>query len=506
MKIYLSKSKIKQNNQCEKMLWLEINNPKLGVFDTKTQAVFDQGRKIESLMHSFFNEKKLNTAIVKSFKNVDKITETQKYLSQNIEVIFEASFSHKGAIVQFDALVRKENGNYFAIEVKSSSSVKEDHIEDMTIQYWILNEGQTQVKLEEYYLWHVNKQATNTDPEVFFEKKNLIETLISNKAKFDEMFTHAETTAKITNEPVKPIGSHCFEPYKCKFWNYCSSKINQNYDSPLFLPNFPKKYEAINSGIDSVKSKDFQDKYSDYCLKYPLVLSSIYNNSLNMNHSAILKELNDLVFPLAFFDFETLMTAFPVLENQKPYQQLVVQFSTHKLDINESMTHSEFLWDSKKDPSRFVAESLIESLKDSGSILSYNKTFEKTQIANLAKLFPDLSNDLLQISSRFVDLMDIVKKYVYHPDLKGSYSLKEVSPALLGEVGSYQNSTIKSGSEISNNYLIFLSTENQEEKQKIKSALLDYCHFDTLNLVLLYWFLKDPKANLKEKLAMSRGF
>jgi len=490
MNIFLSKTKIKQNHQCEKQLWLELTNPKLGKFDDSTKSVFDQGRKVESLMHDYFKSKFKIIREVKSFKNKDKIEETKKYLNEGAEVIFEASFLYQGTIIQFDALVKKDNGSFFAVEVKSSTSQKPDHVIDMTIQYWVAS---AEIKLEEYYLYFVNKKSKSLNPEEYFEKINLIKDLIENKNLFDQMLNSSIKTSNEKSEPQNKVGKHCSDPYKCKFWDYCFSKINQSYDSPLNLPNFKKGFEAINNGIISVLSEEFIKTYPDYVLKYPLIMSAISTNSLKINHSAILAELSKLTYPLAFFDFETVMSAFPIFPEQTPYQQVVVQFSSHLLTEKNELTHSEFLWDKKEDPSRSVAEAIVLNLKNAGSIISYNKTFEKTQIANLAQKFPDLKEDLDKINSRFYDLLDLVKAHVYHPSFKGSYSLKEVSPALLGEKGNYSDSIIKNGNQISSYFLQYINLRG-EEKEKIGNSLKKYCFHDTLNLYLLFNFLKEYKV------------
>lgn len=58
-------------------------------------------------------------------------------------------------------------------------------------------------------------------------------------------------------------------------------------------------------------------------------------------------------------------------------------------------------------------------------------TFEKTRLKELASIYPDLSDHLLDIRDHIVDLMEpFDKKWYYTRAMKGSYSIKYVLPAL----------------------------------------------------------------------------
>jgi Domain of unknown function(DUF2779) len=55
-------------------------------------------------------------------------------------------------------------------------------------------------------------------------------------------------------------------------------------------------------------------------------------------------------------------------------------------------------------------------------------SFERQRIEELAELFPHLSDELLSVADKLVDLQPIVKNYVYHPSFGGSFSLKRCFP------------------------------------------------------------------------------
>jgi hypothetical protein len=90
-----------------------------------------------------------------------------------------------------------------------------------------------------------------------------------------------------------------------------------------------------------------------------------------------------------------------------------------------------------------------------------------------------------EIQSRLWDLLPVVRNHVYHPAFAGSFSLKDVLPALVPEM-TY------GGMEIANGQDAGLAWESltggsldQVEQDKVRKALLDYCGQDTLALIKL---------------------
>ena len=74
------------------------------------------------------------------------------------------------------------------------------------------------------------------------------------------------------------------------------------------------------------------------------------------------------------------------------------------------------------------------------------------------------------------------KKYYYTPDMKGSFSIKNVLPALVPEL-SYDGMAINDGGIASVAYESLLTEENFITIQEIKEQLLEYCKLDTLAMV-----------------------
>ncbi|UCF56306.1 MAG: DUF2779 domain-containing protein, partial [Deltaproteobacteria bacterium] len=87
------------------------------------------------------------------------------------------------------------------------------------------------------------------------------------------------------------------------------------------------------------------------------------------------------------------------------------------------------------------------------------------------------------ILDRFKDFQALIKRYYYHPEFCGSFSLKSVLPALLPNM-RYESLTIQEGSQASFEYLRFLDPGTpSEEKSGIKKDLLAYCSHDTFAML-----------------------
>ena len=95
------------------------------------------------------------------------------------------------------------------------------------------------------------------------------------------------------------------------------------------------------------------------------------------------------------------------------------------------------------------------------------------------------STALKALVKRIWDLHPVVKEHYYHPEFGGSYSLKEVLPALVPSL-RYDDLNIREGGQAASEYykMVFVETD-WIERAKIQEALLAYCKRDTLAMVEL---------------------
>src|SRR5437773_8060205 len=90
-----------------------------------------------------------------------------------------------------------------------------------------------------------------------------------------------------------------------------------------------------------------------------------------------------------------------------------------------------------------MARALIDACRGAGSVLMYS-SFERVRIRRLVEDVPELADELLELEGRLVALEPIVRNHVYHPGFGGSFSIKEVLPALVPEL-PYEALAVKDG-------------------------------------------------------------
>jgi hypothetical protein len=203
-------------------------------------------------------------------------------------------------------------------------------------------------------------------------------------------------------------------------------------------------------------------------------------------HPALGLALSMIGWPCHYLDFETVATTLPLYAGHGCHQQVLTQFSIHHCNyIEGEPTHDEYLADPSRDCQRELAERLIACLGTEGTILVYSG-FEKTRVRALKEGYPDLAGPLDAILDRLVDLLAYVSDFVYHPQFRGSFSIKAVLPVLVPDL-SYDGLAIRNGDLAITRFARMARHEIAgPEIETIRQQLLDYCQRDTLAMVRVH--------------------
>ena len=180
-------------------------------------------------------------------------------------------------------------------------------------------------------------------------------------------------------------------------------------------------------------------------------------------------------------DFESVYPAIPRFFGMRPYSQIPFQWSVHRQSSADALLEPfEFLAEDQHDPRRKFIEPLCRILGKRGQIVVYNASFESQRLRELADSLPEYKERIQNIRGRLWDLLPFVKRHVYHPEFRGSFSLKAILPALVPRF-SYKNMDVSHGGEAG------LAWERMvhgnlpvEGRIRLKAALLAYCRQDTL--------------------------
>ena len=211
------------------------------------------------------------------------------------------------------------------------------------------------------------------------------------------------------------------------------------------------------------------------------------------NLNATQELMDKLSYPRYFIDFETINPAIPLWQGSRPYQQIPFQWSCHIQGKNGELRHESWLASGHSDPRKEFAETLIAAVRSRGPILVYNAAFESSRLRELADHLPILAEQLRAIIERIVDLLPITREHYYHPEMRGSWSIKAVLPTIAPEL-SYANLAVADGGMAQDAFYEILEPCTEESrKEQLRLQLLEYCERDTLAMVRLANFFAGEK-------------
>jgi hypothetical protein len=184
----------------------------------------------------------------------------------------------------------------------------------------------------------------------------------------------------------------------------------------------------------------------------------------------------------------------PLYEGTRPYQALPFQWSLHRLDAAGAQTHRAFLADGREDPRRAVASSLLEAAAASEDPIVVWSGYESRVLGELAAALPDLAAPLAALRARLRDLAETTRRSVYHPGFAGSFSIKDVAPALVPGFGwddLAEATGIADGTTAAFAFERIAAGESSAlEEASVRAALLAYCGRDTEALVAVHRALR----------------
>lgn len=490
----LSKSKYCKGIQCKKILWLEKYKPDLEE-DIDNQSILDNGKEVGELAESLFGE----YVDIEYNKNLNiMIEDTKKAINNDNVVITEASFLHKNCFCSVDIL-KKINNNYEMYEVKSATKIKDVFIEDLSFQYYILTKlGLNVTKANIVFLNTEYIREGELDLQKLFIIEDVTDKIKEKQIELEKNIIMINNCLENSNEPNIKLGMYCFEPYNCPFFKYCTNFLPENNVFNIKRMRNKEKIALCNKGIYSYEEL-LKEKINPKFIEQ--IDFELNQKEPIINKNNIKDFLNTLSYPLYFLDFETFQQSIPLFDGIKPYMQIPFQYSLHYIEnINAELKHKEFLAEANIDPRRSLAERLVKDIPVNSCVLAYNMGFEKSVIKALANLYPDLKESLMNIYDNIKDLMiPFQKRDYYVKEMKGSYSIKYVLPALFPNDPSldYHNlELIHKGDEASNAYRT-LDKYNEEDQLKIRQSLLKYCKLDTYAMVKIWQKLIEVTKNIK---------
>jgi len=406
---------------------------------------------------------------------------TELLAANNSTTIFEPRFEWDSLIARADILERTDLG-WHVLEVKSSFSdtnSMSDLIDDLAYTCMV-GEG-AGLEVHKASLVLLSRSYRYGDPpSKLFELVDCTETTLSRTKDFTDDHDTVITRVLGTTRPTPQLCSAC---RSCDY--FTSDCLGHGLaHSVLELPGLHHtklRRLAADSIVDlgslpkSITLNDTQERAKDAALRDELLVDG-----------GLRDDLAGIEWPCSYLDFETVATVLPLYPGFGCHEQLLTQFSVHQRQaLSAPLTHTEYLADPLRDCQRELAELLIAALGDAGSVVVYSH-FEKQRLKALSQLYPDLADSLDAIQIRLFDMLPVIKRNVYHPDFRGSFSIKSVLPALVPDLDYSQLDIAGGDAAITCFARIARGEITGVEAAESRQSLLEYCKMDTLAMVRLH--------------------
>lgn len=481
----LSKSAIAAFDECPRRLWLQVHLPEAAaVSDDSAQLRLTAGTQVGTIARTLIPE----GALVNTGPNMQAaIEKTAELIAKADQPIFEATLIYDDVLVQIDILLPVTTGGDTAwrlIEVKSSTAYKPHHIADLATQIWVAE--QCGLRICSASVRHLNRNF-------ILDRIGQFEGLFGDADLYDDAATAAvnlsATIAEArsvlgSDEPAIPTGAHCSSPYDCEFGDHCK-------ESEPEPPLWPIS-ELPNTGSRLASKWAEQDIYDLRNLPVEAELSPLHERIRQavstgrpyIDTKAFAEAVSQWPYPRTWLDFEAIAFAVPRWVGTTPWQAIPFQFSAHVEQRDGSIEHIEALDLTGEDPREMIAEALA-TLPTHGAVIAWSKSYESARLREMAQALPHYSAMLLSLADRLVDPMPIAKAHYYHPDQRGSFSIKYVLPTVAPEL-DYSSLHVTDGMAAQAAYMEAVEPGcTRQRRDEIDAALREYCGQDTWAMMVI---------------------
>ncbi|MFC1952343.1 DUF2779 domain-containing protein [Chloroflexota bacterium] len=480
----LSKSKYLTALQCPRLIWIETHEPdKIPETDLITQHIFNQGHEVGYLAKKLYP----GGIDISTGDFMGNIFSTKELLKER-NPLFEAGILAGKLYSRVDILSPTGEDEWDIVEVKSSTSVKDVHINDVAFQRYCCN--QSGLNIRKCYLALINNHYVkygDIDPKGLFNTHDVTDQVEEASIGIQDRI---DSILEVINQETCPemiIGPHCRDPYECPLTD-CWDHLPEHNVFSLYRGG-EKSFAMYGSGIVSIEEIPDDYKLND---KQRIQQACIVSGEPHIDKEAISDFLSSLEYPLYYLDFETIGPAIPLFDGVRPYNDIPFQFSLHVVqDEKSSPVHHSYITSGKDDPRPALVTELQKTLGNSGSIIAYHKGFEEGCLRDMAAAFPEYSDWIEHVCSRLVDLLAPFSNFhYYNPSQKGSASLKRVLPAMTGR--GYEDLDINDGQVASFTFLTANYGDIPElERAQVMENLAKYCGRDTEGMIWIVERLKE---------------
>lgn len=412
----------------------------------------------------------------------DAIDETSSVLRERVhDVVFEAAFGDEALVARSD-VIQKIGDTWTVFEVKSSfsdSASVDSYVDDLAYTTMVLRRAGLSVSrsvlilLSREYIWGMPVEA-------LFELVDKTEFVDDRIIEWDAIVGPRTQSVLSDVPPQAVLTSSCRE---CDFFETeCIGRGHKH--TVLELPSLHRSKLKTFSTEGVVSMNDVPASFSATDRQQRVMDAA--RNGKSYVGVGLQQALAEIVWPCYYLDFETVATVLPLYEGHGCHRQVLTQFSIHcRASPSDTPTHVDYLADARGPDTLALARELVAALGSEGSVVVYS-SFELTRIKALQAEWPEMANVLAPLLTRLVDLHAVVRNEFYHPDFKGSTSIKAVLPVLAPDL-TYDELAIADGDTAIAMFARIASSEaDAADVAYVRENLLRYCEMDTAAMMRLH--------------------
>ncbi|MBQ7306894.1 MAG: DUF2779 domain-containing protein, partial [Clostridia bacterium] len=428
----ISKGKYLKYSLCPKSVWIEKNKSDLLPKKNLTVPLYNPIKIIDEFSQKLFNSVNACHFLDENKEKFDyqkMLVKTQELIKRNVPSIYKATFEYNGLYFVVDILKKVKKG-FIVYLVRPSKVLRQNFLVEMAYISYVLQK--LGVKIYRHCIVTICQDFVKNgeiDPKKYFKINYVGNKIKYHILKIEDNLKGYKELMESNLEPNIEYGNTCPNHHSCTYIDICRKPLPT--PSVFDLYGCSKKLELYSKNILS-----FQDILNNDIVLSPFQQRQI-DFTLNNLPMYVDKEnlkgfIKKFSYPLYFLDFETTQEEFPEFDGIGPFEQIPFQYSLHYIkEEGGEVFHTEYLAKENEDPRIDLVKQLVNDIPKDACIVAYNVSFEKRVITNLAKIFPQYYDHLMNLTKNFVDLIEPFEKgYVYDKLMGGSFSLKSVLPAL----------------------------------------------------------------------------
>jgi len=484
----LTKSDFRAGSQCHKRLYLQKHHPELAPpAPGEPHRRAEEATDVRILGRRYFP----GGTLIDSATG-DPLEGTAQAINIGVETIYEATFCSDaaGAYAKCDIL-RRIPGGWHLVEVTSATKPDEKYVRDAAFKVYVSRASGLPVKTTS--ILHINNKYVypggDYDVVTLFTETDVTAKVEAMMPSIENDIERFRTILDSYSMPIVETNRHCESKVPCEFHAYCHA--NQPEHDVIQLPSIRANQVSQYRLAGYYSIPDIPETEIARNAHWSRIWEVLRSGNPYFG-TGLGDELAKVAYPLHFMDFETVSSALPLYAGTRPYQQVLFQWSNHIIDEpGAEVRHEEFLHTSAGDPRPAFAETLWKSIRDARIIVIYTG-FETLRLKDLANDGIPWGAELYaKLTDCVLDIKKVVKDHSYHADFKGSFSIKDVLPALVPEL-SYADLAIHDGDTASVRYLEMQGFRPSDQApEEIAANLLTYCCLDTLAMVKIFEVLAE---------------